>query len=189
MRAEIAVFVATSLDGYIARSDGSMDWLNEANRGVPRGEDCGYAAFVATVDVLVMGRASFEQVLTFESWPYDGLKVIVLTHRALTLPAHLSEMVTASSETPATLVQRLSAQGAKRIYVDGGKTIQAFLAADLIDNLTLTVVPVMIGTGRPLFGPARGDGWLVLESVKTYAFGFVQSRYRVRRSSQAPQGG
>lgn len=180
MRAETSVFVATSLDGFIARPDGSLDWLNEANRAVPQGEDCGYRTFVATVDVLVMGRASFEQVLTFDAWPYENLKVIVLTHRSLTIPKRLADKVEVSSETPEAMVQRLSAQGAKHIYIDGGKTIQSFLAAGLIDNLTITVIPVLIGAGRPLFGLVPSDAWLVLESVKSYAFGFVQSHYRIR---------
>ena len=184
MRAETSAFVATSLDGFIARSDGSLDWLNDANRAVPRGEDCGYRAFVSTVDVLVMGRGSFEQVLTFDSWPYEGLKVVVLTHRPMAIPPHLAGKVAASMETPDALVRRLSVEGARHLYIDGGKTIQAFLAADLIDNMTITVMPVLIGAGRPLFAVVPGDRWLALESVKSYAFGFVQSRYRVRRPEQ-----
>ena len=179
MPVRCSVFIATSLDGFIARDDGSIDWLSEANRAVPLGEDCGYGAFMADVDVLVMGRNTFDQVLGFESWPYGAMPVVVLSHRDILVPLHLPPVVTASRETPAELVAGLTARGAGKVYVDGGLTIQSFLAAGLIDDVTITTIPVLLGAGKRLFGPLPSAVRLVHEGTRTFDFGFVQSRYRV----------
>lgn len=179
MPATASVFIATSLDGFIARPDGRIDWLEEANALIPKGEDCGYAAFMARVDVLVMGRNTFEQVAAFDHWPYGDKPVVVLSHRPLAFPASLSGRVSHSSETPAALFARLSRQGVRRMYVDGGITIQRFLAAGLIDELTITLIPRLLGSGRSLFGPLTVDLKLQLVGSKTYDFGFVQLDYRV----------
>ena len=179
--AKCSVFIATSLDGFIARSDGSIDWLNDANRAVPAGEDCGYGKFIADVDALVMGRNTFAQVLTFDAWPYASTPVVVMSKGSIALPTHLPTCVSTSNATPGELVASLTAQGAKKIYVDGGLTIQSFLAAGLIDDLTITVIPVLLGAGRPLFGPLAHDVRLAHESSIAFGFGFVQNRYRVIR--------
>lgn len=184
MSASAAVFVATSLDGFIARPDGSIDWLLEANALVPRGEDCGYGEFIRTIDVLVMGRSSFEQVLTFAEWPYADKRVVVLSSRSIAIPAALAGTVTVSAEAPSALVERLTAEGAKRLYVDGGITIQRFLAAGLIDDITITLIPVLLGRGRPLFGPGEQDVHLALVGSKIFGFGFVQLSYRVLRAGR-----
>lgn len=180
-----SVFIATSLDGFIARSDGRIDWLEEANTTVTPGEDCGYKAFFESVDALVMGRHSFEQALSFEPWPYGDKRVVVLSSGAVAIPAGLSRTVSASAEAPAALLERLGAEGVRHVYVDGGVTIQRFLAAGLIDEMTITLIPIVLGEGRPLFGPLPGDVRLVLDGVKSYDFGFVQLRYRLR-SGGAP---
>lgn len=174
-----SVFIATSLDGYIARPDGSIDWLEAANKLVPPGEDCGFHAFMDSVDALVMGRNTFEKVLTFDAWPYGDKRVIVLASRPLAIPDRLPPSVSASSETPGALAARLAGEGVKRIYVDGGVTIQRFLAAGLIDDMTITVVPILLGAGRPLFGPCGKDIALEHLATKAYDFGFVQSSWRV----------
>lgn len=179
MRARCSVFIAASLDGFIARSDGSIDWLEEASALMPEGEDCGYRAFMADVDALVMGRNTFEQVLTFDAWPYGATPVVVMSRRGIALPAQPPPGVTVSGEPPPALVARLSAQGARHLYIDGGRTIQSFLAAGLLDDLTITRIPILLGAGRPLFGPLRSDIRLSHEQTTTYPFGFVQSRYRV----------
>ncbi len=181
MPTRCSVFIATSLDGFIARSDGRIDWLEEANQRVTPGEDCGYGQFMADVDALVMGRNTFEQVLSFDAWPYGSTPVIVMSHRAIAVPPILPPVVSASTETPAALVARLSAQGVRKIYVDGGQTIQSFLAAGLIDDITITVIPVLLGSGKRLFGPLAGDVQLAHEATMAFEFGFVQSRYRVIR--------
>ncbi|OGU24474.1 MAG: deaminase [Hydrogenophilales bacterium RIFOXYD1_FULL_62_11] len=179
MSTRASVFIATSLDGFIARPDGNIDWLNDANAVVPSGEDCGYNEFMSSVDILVMGRNTFELALTFDAWPYEGKRVVVLSSRPLIVPAGLPNTVSASSESPDVLVKRLSAEGAQRLYVDGGITIQRFLAAGLIDDITLTLIPVILGQGRSLFGPIKNDIPLVHVTTKSFEFGFVQIKYRV----------
>ncbi|UCV09316.1 dihydrofolate reductase family protein [Dechloromonas denitrificans] len=181
MSAKASVFIATSLDGFIARADGSIDWLDAANALVPSGEDCGYSAFMETVDVLVMGKNTFATVSSFSAWPYADKKVVVLSSKPLQLPLELSDKVSTSAESPAVLLERLSAAGAKRLYVDGGITIQRFLAAGLIDDITITLIPVLLGQGRPLFGPMKNDVPLVHVATRTFEFGFVQLQYRVAR--------
>lgn len=178
-----SVFIAASLDGFIARPDGGIDWLDEANARVPKGEDCGFGAFMATVDALVMGRHTFDLARSFGEWPYGQTPVVVLSSRLRSLPAGLPATVSLSSEAPASLVERLSAAGTKHLYVDGGVTIQRFLADGLIDELTITTIPVLLGAGRPLFGPLADDVRLEHVSTRAYEFGFVQTRYRVLKTA------
>ncbi len=178
-----SVFVATSLDGFIAREDGRIDWLDAAQGMVPDGEDCGYQDFMATVDGLVMGRNTFEQVLSFPQWPYGELPVVVLSHQAIALPAAISKTVTVTAESPADLLARLAAAGRQHLYVDGGKTIQSFLATNLINEIIITVIPILIGTGKPLFGALPQDVQLAHVRSRCYDFGFVQHHYRVLNCS------
>jgi dihydrofolate reductase len=179
MTAKASVFIATSLDGFIARLDGSIDWLNQANATVPSGEDCGYASFMATVDTIVMGRNTFEQVLTFEEWGYGDRQVVVLSRTGVVIPHALREKVSVSSELPGVLIDRLSAAGAQHLYIDGGQTIQSFLRSGLIQDLTITVIPILLGEGKPLFGLLESDILLQHRSTHAYPFGFVQSKYCV----------
>ena len=134
MRAQCSVFIATSLDGFISRPDGSIDWLEAANGSVPPGEDCGYAAFMSTIDTLVMGRKTFDLVRTFETWPYGDKRVHVISRGAVEIPDTRGGLVTTSGESPEALVHRLSDAGASHLYIDGGLTIQSFLVAGLIDD-------------------------------------------------------
>ncbi len=163
-----SVFIAASLDGYIARPDGGLDWLKAVERP---GEDYGYAGFAATVDALVIGRRTYDTVLGFDAWPYPGKRVIVMTHRPL-VARHGEEPFEGS---PAELVRRL--EGVRRVYVDGGDVIRQFLAAGLIDDLTLSIIPVLLGDGVPLFGGAAHG--LRLEGTRSFDSGLVQLRYRV----------
>ncbi len=181
MTARCSVFIATSLDGFIARPDGGIDWLEQANTGAPPGDDFGFARFMATVDALVMGRNTFEQVLTFDEWLYGSTPVVVLSRTLGALPPAAPASVSLSREAPADLVARLSAEGARRLYIDGGRTIQGFLAAGLIDDLTITVIPILLGAGKPLFGPLLADVHLAHVSTQVYDCGFVQHSYRVLR--------
>jgi len=174
-----SVYIATSLDGYIAREDGSLDWLDSANERVPEGEDFGYALFMDSVDALVMGRNTYEKVLSFGAWPYGDKPVIVLSRHRLEIPPHLSKMVEHSSQTPEELYMRLSKKGFSRLYIDGGITIQRFLAVGLIKDLTITVIPIIIGRGKSLFGSLDKDIELKHIVTKSYEFGFVQSSYEV----------
>jgi len=179
MTSHCAVFIATSLDGFIARADGSIGWLNDANARIPDGEDCGYAAFMANIDALVMGWNTFEQ--SFDEWPYGELPIVVLTRRTRTrvLPTNVPATVSLSADDPAALITRLAEQGLHRLYVDGGVTIQRFLSAGLINELTITTIPVLVGNGKTLFGSLTKDVPLELVATRSYQFGFVQSHYRV----------
>ena len=174
-----SVFIATSLDGYIAREDGDIDWLNDANKVVPEGEDCGFFAFMDSVDALVMGRNTFVKVLSFGQWPYGNKPVIVLSSNRIEIPDSLPEMVTWSSESPSELSDRLVNEGVKRIYVDGGVTIQRFLAEGLVKDITITKIPVLLGSGIPLFSKGANDISLKHIATKTYDFGFVKSTYEI----------
>jgi dihydrofolate reductase len=185
MHPRCSVFIATSLDGFIARADGSIDWLEAANASVPAGEDCGYGAFIATVDALVMGRKTFESVLAFDPWPYGDLPVVVQSRRTLDIPARLAATVSASAEAPTELAERLGAAGARHLYIDGGETIRRFLSAGLIDELTITTIPVLVGEGRPLFGLPVTDRPLELVASRAWPFGFVQNCYRVGKGWDA----
>ncbi len=180
MLAKCSVFIATSLDGFISRNDGSIDWLMKANTLAPAGEDGGYKSFMSTVDGLVMGRHSFEKVLSFDSWPYGDLPVVVMSSHPIKIPEHLKTYVSTSVETPVELVRRLTKQGFKHLYIDGGITIQKFLAADLINELTLTLIPVLLGSGRPLFGSLVHDIELDLLEAKCLGGGFAQLKYRIK---------
>ena len=174
-----SVFIAVSLDGFIARVGGELDWLDAANATVPEGEDCGYHAFMDSIDVLIMGRNTYEQVLSFSKWPYGSKPVIVLSRRIIKIPDELIQTVSHSSESPKELYERLSKEGAKRLYIDGGITIQRFLAEGLINDITMTVIPVILGSGIPLFGHLTKDIPLKHIATKTYHFGFVQLTYEV----------
>lgn len=179
MGIQSSVFIATSLDGYIARPDGGLDWLDRANRQVPSGEDFGYHNFMASVDVLVMGSNTFEKVLAFDEWPYDTKPVVVLSRRQLSLPSSVPATVSVTPEPPPVLVNRLASEGAQHLYVDGGQVIQSFLRAGLIDTITITLIPVLIGAGKPLFGLLEADIELTHLATHTYPCGFVQNQYRV----------
>ncbi|MEO0559571.1 MAG: dihydrofolate reductase family protein [Bacteroidota bacterium] len=174
-----SVFIATSLDGFIARDDGAIDWLEQWSGD----GDCGYSDFIASVDTLVLGRASFEKVLTFETWPYAGVRVVVLSSGSPDIPDALRGSVEILNLPPILCLRQLATTGSRRVYVDGGLTIQRFLRAGAIQDLILTRVPVLLGSGRPLFGELANDMvWTHLETT-TYPDGLVQSRYRIAPST------
>ncbi len=166
-----SVFVGTSLDGFIARANGNLDFLPPGG-----GEPHGYDEFMATVDALVIGRKTFETVLTLGAWPYGEKPVIVLSSRPLA-PAPSGAVVERLSGAPADIVSQLAARGIHHIYVDGGVTIQRFLQAGLIQRLIITRVPVLIGAGVPLFGPLPRDIRLQHVTTRPYKSGLVQSEY------------
>jgi dihydrofolate reductase len=169
-----SVFVGTSVDGYMARPDGAFDFL-PANGGEPHG----YEEFIASVDALIIGRKTYEIVLALDTWPYTEKPVFVLSTKALRTPP-TGAVVERMTGSPEEIVATLTGRGFRHAYVDGGLTIQSFLRAGLIQRLTITRVPVIIGSGIPLFGPTTGD--IKLEHIKTqqYASGLVKSEYEVR---------
>ncbi len=171
------VFIAMSLDGFIARQDDGLDWLMKQDT---QGEDHGYDAFIARMDGLVMGSNSFRKVLSFDAWPYD--RPVVVLSRTLTdadIPAALKDRVSISRLPPADLMADLAARGWRRAYIDGGAVIQSFLRAGLIAEMTVTLIPILLGRGRPLFGPLDCDLDLTLEEVKSFPSGLVSTRYTI----------
>jgi len=169
------VFVGASVDGFIARLDGALDFLPEGG-----GEPHGYDELMASVDALVIGRKTFETVLAFDEWPYGKKRVVVLSSGALDLSAvRGGGVVEHMAGPPAEIAAKLAAGGAKHVYVDGGVTIQGFLRAGLIQRLVVTRVPVLIGTGIPLFGALAHDVRLHHVATHHYPSGLVKSEYRI----------
>lgn len=180
---KVTVYIATSLDGFIARPDGDLDWLDAASAMVPEGEDCGYHALMESVDFLVMGRRTYEKVLSFGEWPYAKTKVVVLSSTEVDLPDPAKGDVPQMAGDPQQVCAQLAELGANHLYVDGGVTIQRFLAAGLVDEITITLIPVLLGRGIPLFGEMPSDVKIHCLEAKHYDFGFVQLKYRVERAS------
>ena len=170
-----SVFIATSADGFIARKDGSLDWLEvpEAN------EDYGFAGFMDSVDALVMGRNTYDAIAAMGEWPYGGKPVIVMTSRPLQIPEALTGVVEASALAPLEVADELDRRGTHHVYVDGGRTIQSFLDAGLVGRMTITTIPVLLGEGIPLFGAVDGDVRLRHVDTVSYTNGLVQTTYEV----------
>lgn len=168
-----SVFVGISVDGFLARPNGDIDWLPEAP------EPHGYDEFIASVDAIVLGRKSFEKVLTLGPWAYGDKRVVVLSTRPVDLSAAIGGVVEQMSGPPADIVSRLAQSGAHHLYIDGGITIQNFLRAGLIQRLVITRVPVLIGEGIPLFGALPRDIRLGHIATRHYPSGLVQSEYEV----------
>ncbi|MGD0051436.1 MAG: dihydrofolate reductase family protein [Vulcanimicrobiaceae bacterium] len=169
-----SVFIGTSVDGFIARRNGDLDWLPESG-----GEPHGYDEFMAGVDTIVIGRKAFETVLSFEVWPYGDKRVVVLSTRPVNLSAVVGGVVEQMAGSPTEIAAQLAASGARHIYVDGGITIQGFLRAGLIRRLVITRVPVLIGEGIPLFGALPHDIRLQHVMTRHYPSGLVTSEYNV----------
>ena len=169
-----SVFIATSLDGYIARPDGALDWLPGDNV-----EPHGYDEFMATVDAHVIGRKTFDWVLSFGGWAYGKKPVVVLSSNPSALKVPAEAVCDVMSGTPQEVVARLAQRGLKHLYIDGGVTITRFLMAGLIQRMIITRIPVLLGSGIPLFGFLPHD--IRLEHVGTRSFpsGLVQSEYKI----------
>lgn len=167
------VFIATSLDGFIARKNGELDWLP-----IDGGEPHGYDEFIATVDALVIGRKTYETVLGFETWPYGTRPVFVLSTQELAA-APAGAVMERLSGSPEDILAKLSSLGIRHVYVDGGITIQRFLQAGLIQRFIITRIPVLLGDGIPLFGPLPKDIQLKHVGTRQYPSGLVQSEYVV----------
>ena len=171
------VYIGTSLDGFIARRDGNLDWLVAfANHEVNES----YKEFINRIDAIVIGRGTFETVLKFPSWPYDK-RVFVLSTSIKQPPDIVKGKVTVLSMKPQELLRYLATEGFSNIYVDGGKVIQGFLKADCIDELIMTKVPVLIGDGIPIFGYLDNDLQFELIQTKVFSNGLVMSHYERNR--------
>jgi dihydrofolate reductase len=173
----ISVFIGTSVDGFIARPNGNLDFLP-----VGGGEPHGYTEFMAGIDALVIGRKTFETVLAFPTWPYGNKRVIVLSSRPIDFSTVRGGVVEQMAGAPAEIVAKLAARGVQHVYVDGGVTIQKFLRAGLVQRLIITRVPVLIGEGIPLFGALPADVRLRHVTTQHYPSGLVQTEYLVAKN-------
>ncbi len=177
MRPKTSAFVGVSLDGFLAKLDDTLDWLKPFEAS-----DHGYGAFIGTVDTLLIGRRTYDFVQKMVAdglgWPYAGKRCVVLTHR----PVSGANGERAFAGSPAEALAMLEREGAKHVYVDGGEAIRSFIAARLLDRLTVSIVPRLIGAGRPLFGGVEAGAELVFEGAETYSDGLVQLRYRLEHA-------
>jgi dihydrofolate reductase len=179
MGIKCSIYIAASVDGFIAKPGGDIEWLNRPEYSAEDMKGLSYDDFISTVDALVMGRNTFETALSFESWPYEGTPVVVLSSRGLAIPEHLHEMVSVQSGPPEHIVSQLESEGKKHLYVDGGITIQRFLKAGLINEITITRIPILLGEGISLFGSFGVELPLRLIAATPSNNGFVQVRYEV----------
>jgi dihydrofolate reductase len=170
----VSVFIGTSVDGFIARQNGSFDFLPMGG-----GEPHGYDEFMARIDALVIGRNTFETVLALPHWPYGKKRVVVLSSRPIDFSAVHGGVVEQMAGVPAEIVSNLAARGIHNLYIDGGITIQRFLRAGLIERLIITRVPVLIGDGIPLFGSLPRDILLHHVATQHYPSGLVKTEYRL----------
>lgn len=170
MTPRLSVFIATSLDGYIATSDGNLDWLH--NAATP-GRDYGYATFMETVDALAMGRGTYDHIAALDPLPFDGRPLFVFTRQH----PEPRTGVTFWQVEPAEALEQWARSGLARVYVDGGRLISSFLAVDLIDDLTITVVPVLLGSGLPLFHPSPVVRRFRLDGCASWPDGLVTLSY------------
>lgn len=170
------VFIATSLDGYIADKNGGLDWLHSVPN--PENIDMGFTAMMDRVDALVMGRNTFEMVLSFGvEWPYSK-PVFVLSNTLKKVPEGYQDKVFLVSGDVSEVVAKLNQQGYQDLYIDGGVTIQRFLNQGLIDELVITSIPVLLGGGSPLFGELDAMQSFKLVSSQTYLDAIVQTTYQ-----------
>lgn len=171
MKPKVSVFIATSIDGFIARLDHSLDWLELV---ATPGEDYGYQDFYQSVDALVMGRKTYEKILTFPDYPFHDKTVIVLSSQRNLQARYNEEFYSGHLQT---LMKDLYERQIRHVYLDGGVTISHALEAGLVDQLILSRVPVTLGAGIPLFQPCSAEQLWELASVKGYASGLVQVKY------------
>lgn len=172
----VKVFIAASLDGYIADQHGSVDFLYKYPE--PAGEDMGYNQFMSAVDALVMGRKTFETVLGFGvEWPYTK-PVFVWTSQLKSVPKELEAKVQFIHGHPKHIISKLNEMNLHHLYIDGAKTIQSFLNEDLIDEMTITTIPLLLGSGIPLFNDITKEIKFKGVESKTYSHGVIQSIYK-----------
>jgi dihydrofolate reductase len=174
------VYIASSLDGYIAREDGSIDWLMELPN--PDKSDYGFSVFLERIDGIIMGRKSFETILGFDEWPYSKpVPVFVLSNSLDKLPNKFSGRGEIVRGELKGILESLKVKGINNLYIDGGKTIQGFLKEDLIDEMIITRVPILLGSGIPLF--SKNDLELEFEHVETVVHNnmLVRSKYLRKR--------
>ena len=180
-----SVYIATSADGYIATPDGGVDWLHTAgNLEADMGsEDMGFQSFMDSVDCMIMGRKCMEMIssmnLTPKQWVYGDMRIVVLSNTVKEPPENLRGKVEMYSGDIQDLIVKLESSGFKHAYIDGGSTITSFINLKLINEMTITKAPVLLGEGIPLFGKINKS--VKLENAKASAFpnDFIQIKYSV----------
>lgn len=174
-----SVFIATSLDGFISDKNGSIDWLNSVPN--PENDDMGYVDFTSRIDALVMGRVTYETVLGFGiDWPYNK-PVFVLSNTLKDVPTDLIGKVEFIQGDLEAVLQKINDLGHKRLYIDGGTTIQNFLREDLIHELIITRIPVLLGGGSPLFSELENPLDFELVDSKVFLNNIQQSHFRRKK--------
>ncbi len=177
-----SVFIACSLDGYIADKANDLQWLISVPNA--SGSDFGNKEFVNSVDCLLMGRNTFEFIVGFGQWPYEK-PVFVASTSLKAPPAGYEDKIVVVSGTPAELLATIEQRGCRSVYVDGGALITRFLEDDLIDDMIITRTPQLLGAGYPLFGALpRGSIWKKTSSHEPNDY-LVQTRYERDRSYPA----
>lgn len=171
-RPKISIYIATSIDGYIARKNGSLDWLEYGHTG---DEDYGFKKFIGSVDALVLGRNTYEVVSSFDKWPYEGKKVMVLSN---TLHDVRKEAELFCGQLT-DLTSMLHSKGIKHVWVDGGVTVSKFLEAGLVDDITISIIAMVLGSGIPLFNTMNREHKCHFISAQSYPSGLVQLKYEV----------
>lgn len=170
-----SVFIAASLDGYIADKNGSIDWLHSTPN--PDNLDMGYGEFTSRIDALVMGRTTFETVCGFDMWPYEK-PVFVLSNSLTEIPEGYKTKAYLVRGTLTEILEQIYQKGYYRLYIDGGRTIQGFLKEDLIDEITLTTIPILLGGGSPLFSSLSNELEFECTGSKVYLNKIVQSHFK-----------
>lgn len=178
MKVNCLVFIAISFDGFIAKVNGDIEWLNNPKYSKSEVKGINFEKFISNIDSIVMGRNTYEKVLTFGFWPYEK-EVIVLTTKNIEIPKELKNKVKVKNLSPIDLVYKLSKEGKKNLYIDGGKTIQSFIDNKLIDEMIITQVPILLGKGIRLFSESDNEYHLDLIDSEKSDNGFVQSRYKI----------
>ena len=170
------VYIAQSLDGYIAGPDGEIDWLEDIDN--PNKSDLGFLAFMNTIDALVMGRNTFEKVASFDFWPYKK-PVYVVSKKLSTISDRLAGKAFLIKGKPKEIISTLNAKALCNLYIDGGLLIQSFLKENLIDEIIVSTLPVILGGGIPLFGTLSNKIKLKLESSEVLINQLVQTHYKI----------
>ena len=174
-----SVFIATSIDGYIADKNGGIDWLHSIPN--PNNDDMGYVGFTSNIDALVMGRTTFETVCNFDvDWPYDK-PVFVLSNTLVEIPESHRGKAFLINGTLSEIIEQINGNGYNSLYIDGGTTIRNFLKADLIDEMTITIIPIVLGSGLPLFSELPNELKFELVKTKTYLNQIIQSHYKRKK--------
>ena len=171
-RPRISIYIAMSIDGYIARKDGGLDWLEYGHTG---DEDYGFKTFISNLDALVLGRNTYEVVSGFDKWPYEGKRVIVLSN-TLNQVRKEAELFRGQLTDLASI---LHSEGIKHVWVDGGITVSKFLEAGLVDDITVSIIAVVLGSGIPLFSTMNKEHKCRLLSTQSYPSGLVQLKYEI----------